>query len=109
MKRLNCKASSRTIVIITSLIWELLELTKHDCHTIALHTVMGIPYPGTPGAPFFDGQNITDFLDRDSQLCADYNLSSESGMVYRLPGYCGKCFTGSYNQDPDQGSGLVYS
>lgn len=34
-----------------------------------------ILYPGTPGAPSFDGQNITDFLDRYSQLCSDYRLS----------------------------------
>lgn len=39
---------------------------------------MKISYPGTPGTPFFDGQIITDFLYRYSQLCIDYNLSSES-------------------------------
>ncbi len=36
---------------------------------------MVIPYPSAPGAPFFDGQNITDFLDRYSQLCSNYRLS----------------------------------
>ena len=46
-----------------------------------------IPYPGVPGAPFFDGQNITNFLDRYSQLCSDYGLS-ESEKIHRLPWYC---------------------
>ena len=53
-----------------------------------------IPYSVGPGAPFFDGQNITDFLDRCSQLCEDYHLS-ESEKIYRLPWYC-KYFTGNY-------------
>ena len=53
-----------------------------------------IPYPGTPGTPFFDGQNITDFLDRYNQLCSDYHLS-ESEKIYRLPWYC-ELFMGKY-------------
>ena len=84
--------------------WELLQLTKHDCLSIALHIVMGILYLGTPGTSFFDGQNFTDFLDRYCQLS-----SSESEIIYRLPDYCGEFFTGRYNQDCDQGSRLVYS
>ena len=55
---------------------------------------MVIPYPGTPGAPFFDGQNTTDFLDRCSQLYADYRLS-ESEKIYHLPWYY-ESFTGNY-------------
>lgn len=53
-----------------------------------------IPYPGTPGAPFFGGQNIINFLDRYSQLCSDYRLS-ESEKIYRLPWYC-ELFIGKY-------------
>ncbi|MCJ1344896.1 hypothetical protein MMC31_003101 [Peltigera leucophlebia] len=53
-----------------------------------------IPYPGTPGAPFFDGQNITHFLDLYDQLCSDYRLS-ESEKINRLPRYC-EFFTGNY-------------
>ncbi|MCJ1342812.1 hypothetical protein MMC31_001001 [Peltigera leucophlebia] len=53
-----------------------------------------IPYLGTPGARYFDGQKITDFLDRYSQLCADYRLS-ESDKIHRLPWYC-EFFTGNY-------------
>lgn len=33
-------------------------------------------YPGTLGTPFFDGRNITDFLEQYKDLCADYRLSS---------------------------------
>ena len=53
-----------------------------------------IPYPGAPGAPFFDGQNITDFLDQYSQLCSDYGLS-ELEKTHRLPWYC-ELFVGKY-------------
>ena len=53
-----------------------------------------MPYPGTPGAPFFDGQNITHFLDLYNQLCSDYRLS-ESEKINRLPWYC-EFFTGNY-------------
>ena len=53
-----------------------------------------MPYPGTLGAPFFDGQNITHFLDLYSQLCSDYRLS-ESEKIIRLPWYC-EFFTGNY-------------
>ena len=48
---------------------------------------MPMPYPGTPGTPYFDGRNVTDFLDRFSDLCADYKLSDEEKMR-RLPRYC---------------------
>ena len=56
-------------------------------HPILAYDPIVIPYPGTPGDPFFDGQNITDFLERYSQLCADYRLS-ESEKLYRLPWHC---------------------
>lgn len=35
------------------------------------YILLVIPYLGAPGAPFFDGQNITNFLKRYSQLYAD--------------------------------------
>ena len=49
--------------------------------------IMAMPYPGTPGTPFFDGRNVTDFLDRFSDLCEDYKLSADEKMK-RLPRYC---------------------
>lgn len=48
---------------------------------------MAMPFPGTPGTPFFDGRNVTDFLDRFSDLCTDYKLSDAEKMR-RLPRYC---------------------
>ena len=73
----------------------LISASENPCLPPPLAYVpMVIPYPGTPGAPFFDGQNITNFLDRYSQLCADYRLS-ESEKIYRLPWYC-EFFTGNY-------------
>ncbi len=55
---------------------------------------MVIPYPGAPGAPMFDGKNITHFLHLYDQLCSDYRLS-ESEKIYRLPWYC-EFFIGRY-------------
>ena len=49
--------------------------------------IMVMPYPGTPGVPFFDGRNVTDFLDCFSDLCTDYKLSDAEKMR-RLPRYC---------------------
>ena len=46
-----------------------------------------MPGPGTMGAPYFDGQNITDFLNRYEDLCYDFRLS-EAEKVRRLPRYC---------------------
>lgn len=48
---------------------------------------MVISYSGTPSASFFDGQNITYFLDIYSQFCSDYDLS-ESENINRLLWYC---------------------
>ncbi|KAK2767614.1 hypothetical protein FQN54_003772 [Arachnomyces sp. PD_36] len=45
------------------------------------------PLPGTPGAPYFDGHNITDFLDRYIYMCKTYDISNEA-KVARLPEYC---------------------
>lgn len=46
-----------------------------------------MPYSDIPGAPFFDRQNITHFLDLYDQLCSDYCLS-ESEKIYWLWWYC---------------------
>lgn len=53
-----------------------------------------IPYPGTPSAPLFNGQNITHFLDLYDQLCSDYCFS-ESEKIDRLP-WCCEFFIGKY-------------
>src|SRR5215212_2101977 len=45
------------------------------------------PMPGTPGAPFFDGRDITEFLERFEDMCSEYYIDKESQVV-RLPKYC---------------------
>ena len=39
-----------------------------------------MPLPGTPGAPHFDGTNVTEFLERYEEICDDHRL----GTVERL-------------------------
>jgi hypothetical protein len=46
-----------------------------------------MPYPGSPGTPYFDGYNVTEFLERFSDLCSDYALE-EGEKIRRLPRYC---------------------
>ena len=48
-----------------------------------------MPLPGTNGAPYFQGQNVSDFLDRFDFMCEDYELS-ETDRIKRLPWYCEK-------------------
>ena len=53
-----------------------------------------MPYPGSPGAPYFDGSNITDFLDSHSRMCTDYQVD-EQEKVKRLSWNC-ELFTSKY-------------
>lgn len=53
-----------------------------------------MPYPGSPGAPFFEGSNITDFLKSYSRMCIDYHVD-EHEKIKRLFWYC-ELFTGKY-------------
>ncbi len=46
-----------------------------------------MPVPGTPGAPFFEGANVTEFLERYGDQCEDAALK-DSDKVKRLPRYC---------------------
>ena len=48
---------------------------------------MAMPYLGTPRTPYFDSKNVTYFLDRFFNLCADYKLSDEKKIKW-LPWYC---------------------
>ncbi|MGI4816393.1 MAG: hypothetical protein ACRYE7_00135, partial [Janthinobacterium lividum] len=47
-----------------------------------------MPHPGTPGAPRFDGANISEFLGRYNDQCEDAGLT-EAERLRRLPRYCG--------------------
>jgi hypothetical protein len=46
-----------------------------------------LPYTGSPGTPYFDGYNATEFLERFGDFCSDYSLK-EKEKVRRLPNYC---------------------
>ena len=48
---------------------------------------MPMPPPGSAGAPFFDGSNITDFIDDYSIMCCDYGVMN-SMQLKRMPKYC---------------------
>ncbi len=59
--------------------------------SILMYSRVVIPYPGSPGAPFFVRTKITDFLDSYSRMCTDYQvdkqgkLSASLGTVSYLP------------------------
>ena len=46
-----------------------------------------MPIPGMPGAPFFEGSNITEFLERYGDQCDDAGLK-EDEKLKRLTRYC---------------------
>ena len=48
-----------------------------------------MPYPGVPGAPYFSGNNVTEFLQRFQLMCEEYDVQNE-GMFQKLPWYCEK-------------------
>ena len=49
--------------------------------------IITMPYPGTPGTPFFEGSNVTDFLDRYEQMCTDFRVEAKE-KIKRLLWYC---------------------
>ena len=52
-----------------------------------LRYIMPMPPPGTPGAPWFTGSNVTEFLDRFSDLCEDHGLGLLD-KFRKVPRYC---------------------
>ena len=46
-----------------------------------------MPYLGILKTPYFDGQNVTDFLDHFSDLYVDYKLSDKE-KIKQFPWYC---------------------
>ena len=46
-----------------------------------------MPYPGAPDSPFFEGGNVSEFLDRFENMCDDYRMCT-SEKIRRLPWYC---------------------
>ena len=49
--------------------------------------VIPLQQPGTPGAPFFDGRNVTEFLRAYDRMCDDSGLS-ETSRAGRVDVYC---------------------
>ncbi len=66
-----------------------------------------MPYPGSLCIPFFEGTNISDFLDQYSRMCSNYRIS-EKEKIRRLPGYC-EMFTGKYIETLIGTSGTTWS
>ncbi len=45
--------------------------------SIPMYSRAVIPYPGSPGAPFFEGSNMTDFQESYSRICTDYQVDEQ--------------------------------
>jgi hypothetical protein len=45
------------------------------------------PRPGQPGAPRFDGKNVSEFLEEWEDLASEYDLSDEQ-KVTKIVRYC---------------------
>lgn len=75
--------------------------------SIPMYSRAVMPYPGSPGAPFFEGSNITDFLDSYSRMCTDYQVDKQE-KIKRLSWYC-ELFTGKYIETLISSSGTSWA
>ena len=75
--------------------------------SIPMYSRAVMPYPGSPGAPYFEGSNITDFLDSYSRMCTDYQVD-EQEKIKRLSWYC-ELFTGKYIETLISSSGTSWA
>ncbi|KAI5277193.1 hypothetical protein KEM52_004975, partial [Ascosphaera acerosa] len=57
-----------------------------------------IPRPGQAGAPFFNGTNVTRFIDEFKDLCFEFRLTDKQ-QLKKLPLYC----------DPMIGDSIAFS
>ena len=48
-----------------------------------------MPKPGTPGAPRFEGRNISEFLDSFERIYKRYDIRNNARILEILPDYCG--------------------
>ena len=46
-----------------------------------------MPYPGASNSPFFEGANVSKFLERFENMCNDYQMAA-SKKIRCLPWYC---------------------
>lgn len=49
--------------------------------------ITSMPYPGAPDSPFFEGANVSEFLESFENMFDDYRMSTLE-KVRRLPWYC---------------------
>lgn len=89
---LRCPSTEPFISEITDLI-EDIKMTEEGTSTpdgiplapvIQIPYIMAMPYPKTPGTPFFEDSNITDFLNQYDLICIDFR-KEEKEKLWRLP------------------------
>ena len=68
--------------------------------------IMVMPYPGTPGTPFFEGSNIADFLKRYKLMRRDFRMEHKE-KIRRLPLYC-EMFIGKYMESVIRPPGFTW-
>ncbi len=68
------------------------SLKDSSCPSIPIYSRAVMPYPGSPGALFFEESNITDFPENYSRICTDYQVN-EQEKIKRLFCFC-ELFTG---------------
>ena len=61
-----------------------------------------IPLLGSPGAPYFKGANITEFLEQFKEMCKDYKVEGSSEKLKRLPKYCATMISQSIKNTTEQ-------
>src|SRR3954449_12346041 len=66
-----------------------LMISNMESHYPWIGMLMPLPQPGTPGAPYFTGKNVSEFLKTWENLCKDYQVSS-ADQLRKLPRYCAR-------------------
>ncbi|MCJ1343493.1 hypothetical protein MMC31_001687 [Peltigera leucophlebia] len=74
---------------------------------IQIPYIMAMPYHGTLGTPFFEGFNITDFLNQYELMCTDFRVEKKE-RIQKLPLYC-KMFIGKYIESVIRPSGITWT
>lgn len=49
-------------------------LKENMLMSISIYSCAVMPYPSTPGTPFFDGSNVTNFFNQYSRMCTNYRV-----------------------------------
>ncbi len=62
--------------------------------SIPIYSRAVMPYSGSPGAPYFEGLNITNFFHSYSRMCSNYQVDKQE-KIKRLSWYY-ELFTGKY-------------